>query len=146
MNPRKKACVLPAFVLAACLIAASYVRSVLADVDIGISIGVPPPPVIVFQSPPDVVVIPRTRVYYVPTVAEYDMYQLGVYWYINQNGYWYRARGYRGPFEVIAHRHVPREIIVVPAEYRHHPRHPHGGPPGHMKRFKHGKGHGKHRH
>jgi hypothetical protein len=137
------------FVLATTLIATVYARQGLAGVDVSVNIGLPAPPVVVFPAPPAVVVIPGTRVYYVQAATEYDMYRLGVYWYINQDGYWYRSRRYRGPFKLVAYHRVPRQIVVVPVEYRHHPlhpSHPHGGPPGHLKHFRHGKGHGEHEH
>jgi hypothetical protein len=131
---------LTAFAVVATLVGTMLVRPVLAQVDVDIHIGVPVPPVVVFHSEPEVVVVPRTSVYYVPAVTEYDMYRFGPYWYINRDGYWYRAKAYRGPFNGVEYNHVPREIVVVPSEYRHHPRHPRGGPPGHRKH----KGHGNH--
>jgi hypothetical protein len=133
-----------AFALAVTLIANLYARPCAGRVDIDVNIGVPPPPAVVFPSPPQVVVIPRTQVYYVPEATEYDMYQYGPYWYINRAGYWYRSRAYSGPFAVVDYRYVPHQIVVVPREYRHHPPHPHGGPPGHWKHFEHGRGHGHH--
>lgn len=134
------------FVVMAGLMALMYAPPSLARVNVDINIGVPPPPAVVFPSPPEVVVIPNTQVYYVPTVSGYDMYRFGPYWYINRDGYWYRSRQYRGPFTVIAYAHVPRAIVVVPPDFRHHPLHPHGGPPGHLKHFDHGEGprHGRH--
>jgi hypothetical protein len=116
-----------------------------AGVDIDVNIGTPPPPpAVFFEREPEVVLVPRTKVYYVPRVSEYDMYRHGSYWYVNKGGYWYRARKYAGPFTVVEYRTVPREIIVLPREYHHHPIHPHGGPPGQMKKHghKHGHGHG----
>jgi hypothetical protein len=40
----------------------------------------------------------------------YDMFRYGVYWYVYNDNYWYRAHTYRGPFAVVETRHVPREI------------------------------------
>ena len=117
-----------------------------ADVDVNVNIGAPPPPAVFFDREPEMVLVPRTHVYYVPRVTEYDMYRVGPYWYVNRDGYWYRAKKYRGPFAVIEHRRVPREIIVLPGEYHRHPMHPHGGPPGQMKKWQgaeHGHGHGE---
>jgi hypothetical protein len=104
---------------------------VSADVDI--HIGNRPAPMVVFEREPDVVLVPSTRVYYVGGL-DYDLFRYGQYWYINDGGYWYRARNYRGPFAQISFNYVPQSIVVVPARYHRHPLHPHGGPPGQMKK------------
>jgi hypothetical protein len=101
--------------------------------DINVRIGPRPAPVVVFDREPDVVLVPRSRVYYVDH-DRYDLYRYGRYWYINDDGYWFRASSYRGPFVSISVGRVPRSIVVVPARYRRHPAHPHGGPPGQMKK------------
>ncbi len=104
--------------------------------DINIRLGNRPAPVVVFDDEPEVVLVPRSRVYYVEHRG-YDLYRYGRYWYINDSGYWFRASGYRGPFVGVELRHVPRSITVVPDRYRHHPVHPvhpHGGPPGQLKK------------
>jgi len=107
--------------------------SARVSADIDIHIGDRPAPVVVFHDEPDVVLVPRSRVYYVEHDG-YDLYRYGRYWYINDDGYWFRASSYRGPFLSIAVGRVPRSIVVVPAQYRRHPVHPHGGPPGQMKK------------
>lgn len=102
--------------------------------DINIRVGDRrPAPVVVFEREPDVVLVPRSRVYYVEH-DNYDLYRYGRYWYINDGGFWFRASSYRGPFVGISVGRVPRSIVVVPARYRRHPAHPHGGPPGQMKK------------
>ena len=108
-----------------------------SEVDVHVNVGIPAPPAIVFHSEPEVVVVPKTRVYYVPSAPDFDMYRYGSSWYINRDGYWYRSRAYSGPFEVVEYRHVPRQIVVLPQQYRHHPLHPRG---------KHGRGHGHGKH
>jgi len=102
--------------------------------DINIRLGDRPAPVVVFREEPEVVLVPRSRVYYVEHRG-YDLYRYGRYWYINDDGYWFRASSYRGPFVSLALRHVPRSITVVPDRYRRHPIHPHGGPPGLAKKY-----------
>jgi hypothetical protein len=82
---------------------------------------------VVFRSEPDVVVVPSTRVYYVRDY-DHDAYRYGSYWYFVDNGYWYRARSWRGPFVHVGFMSVPRPIRVVPVNYRRHWR---GGPPPH---------------
>jgi len=123
-----------AIALAAALAVAGGPGPARAEVsaDINIRLGNRPAPVVVFDEEPEVVLVPRSRVYYVEHRG-YDLYRYGRYWYINDSGYWFRAASYRGPFVGIELRHVPRSITVVPARYRHHPTHPHGGPPGQLK-------------
>lgn len=101
--------------------------------DVNLHLGSRPAPVVVFDREPDVVLVPSTRVYYVGGL-DYDLFRYGRFWYINEDGYWYRAQHYRGPFVAIGFERVPRTIIEVPVTYRHHPLHPLGGPPGQMKK------------
>jgi hypothetical protein len=97
------------------------------SLDIGLHIGdAPPPPAFVFEDEPEVVLIPQTRVYYVPGPS-FDLFRYGRYWYINNGGWWYRAYNYRGPFGYIEYDKVPTTILRVPKKYHHHPL---GGPPG----------------
>jgi hypothetical protein len=107
--------------------------SAAVSADVNVHVGPRPAPVVVFDREPDVVLVPRTHVYAVAGL-DYDLYRFGAYWYMNDRGYWYRARSYRGPFSSIEYRYVPRSVVVVPARYRQHPAHPHGGPPGQMKK------------
>jgi hypothetical protein len=89
----------------------------------------PPPPVVVYQESPPVVIVPGSAVYVVNDPrCGYDFFRFGVYWYIWNDGYFYRGRSYNGPFRVIEARYVPAAIWNVPS--RHWKRHPHGGPPG----------------
>jgi hypothetical protein len=117
------------------------------DVDINVNLGgYPPPPAVVFEHEPAFVVVPGTQVYYVPGYR-YDVYRYGRYYYMNNAGYWYRAKTVRGPFAAVVYERVPGPIVALPAKYRGHPLHPHGGPPGHGKKPGgpgHGKGKGKH--
>jgi hypothetical protein len=82
---------------------------------------------LVFHKEPNVVVVPETRVYYVRDY-NYDMYRYGSYWYFIDDGYWYRARSYRGPFLHISGNSVPRSVRYVPVKYRRHWK---NGPPSH---------------
>ena len=110
----------------------------------------PPPPAIMYREAPPVVVVPGSSVYVVNDDRyDCDMFRYGVYWYVWNDGYWYRARNYRGPFRVIEARYVPATIWNVPdRRWKHHP---HGGPPGLNRRHddvvvvreKDGRGHGR---
>ncbi|HLQ67676.1 MAG TPA: hypothetical protein VK123_10655 [Candidatus Limnocylindrales bacterium] len=72
-----------------------------------------------FQSEPDLVLVPRSHVYYVRDYDR-DIYRYGGAWYFVEDGYWYRARSYRGPFYRVDFRFVPREVYMVPTGYRRH--------------------------
>ena len=73
-----------------------------------------------FRSEPDYVVIPGTQVYYVDDYYDSDLYRYGGWYYLVDDGYWYRARSYRGPFIRIDYRSVPRQFVYVPTNYRRH--------------------------
>lgn len=89
----------------------------------------PPPPAVIYREAPPMVVVPRSAVYVVrDDDCQYDFFRYGVYWFIWNDGYWYRSSNYRGPFRVIEARYVPTAIWNVPS--RHWKHHPHGGPPG----------------
>ena len=121
------------FALAIALAIAAAPAQAGVSADINLHLGDPPAPVVLFDREPDVILVPNTRVYCVGGL-DYDLFRYGQYWYINNGGYWYRARNYRGPFGAIRYEVVPRSIMIVPARYHHHPRHPLGGPPGQMKK------------
>ena len=129
---------LKVFTMAAFLAAVPLVQPARAQVDIHIGIPLPPLPRVVFETEPEVVVIPNTDVYNPPRNNDYGTYRVGPFWYINRDGYWYRARGYRGEFRPVPYNRVPRQIVVVPGEFRRHPirplrRGPVGRPGGHRE-------------
>jgi hypothetical protein len=96
----------------------------------------PPPPQVVYRETPGTRIVPNTSVYVViGDRHDYDYFRYGVYWYIYRGDHWYRARRYTGPFTVVEAKYVPRAIINVPPRYWRH--HPHGGPPGQMKKAVH---------
>lgn len=114
------------------------VGSALAETQVyyGFHIGItnaPPPPKIVYKEEPDIVIVPDTKVYVVDRGDnDCDFFRHGKYWYVTAGGFWYRARGYDGPFKVIDVRSVPQVILSVPAKHWKH--HPKGGPPGLAKK------------
>jgi hypothetical protein len=111
-----------------------------AKVDVHIGIGIPPPPAVVFESEPQLVVVPGTQVFYLAN-PDYDLYRYGGYYYVNRDGYWYRSRSYRGPFGYVEYGRVPRQIVVVPGNFHHYPVHPsnwHPGPSHHDAPAHHG--------
>ena len=123
-------------VMTAVAMMVAMAASAHAQTSVGVSANVgnaPPPPLMVVREEPRVVVVPGSTVYVVnDSRVGYDFFRYGTYWYIYRGGYWYRARGYRGPFAAIHVRYVPAAIIRVPAKHWKH--HPHGGPPGLVKK------------
>lgn len=104
-----------------------------ARAEVNVYLGsAPPPPAIVFSSPPSMVLVPGTRVYVVRAGDRpaYDYYRYGSTYYIYNDGYWYRSTAYNGPYRVIETRYVPRQIVTVRS-------HPHGMPPGQAKKYRH---------
>ena len=126
------------FVAGIVVLVASLARAG-TDVHVGINIGTPPPPPVVIQAPPQLVVVPRTSVYYAPEVP-YDVFAYGGHYYSFQADTWYWAATYSGPWFSIGLERVPRRVLAVPVAY-------YKVPPGHWK----GRGrppwagHGKHK-
>jgi len=115
-----------AFIVAASLAGSVFAQPSFARVNVHLNVGIPAPPTVVFDAEPRIVPVPRTHVFYAPDVSDYDMYRVGPYWYINRDGYWYRSHAYRGPFGVVSYNRLPRGLVGVPGEFRHHPLHPRG--------------------
>ncbi len=100
--------------------------------EVGVSTA-PPPPRVVFVDYPEFEVVEGTRVYVVANAdPSYDMFRYGSSWYVCYDGYWYRAGSYNGRYVVVDVRSVPRAVVSVPPQHWKH--HPHGGPPGQMKK------------
>ena len=112
-----------------------------ASASAGTSIGVgvvlsnaPPPPVVVVREQPHLLLVPGSTVYVVDDHrVGYDWFLFNGYWYIYNGGYWYRAHRHSGPFVAIQPKLVPAAIIRVPSKHWRKG-HPHGGPPGQMKK------------
>jgi hypothetical protein len=85
---------------------------------IGVQIGIPLPPDVVFTAPPSLVVIPGTNVYAAPDV-EADLVFYHGYWWRHFRERWYRSLSYRGPWEFSASDRVPRAIYGLPLDFRH---------------------------
>src|SRR5512138_1136132 len=58
-----------------------------------------------FDSRPQMVVVPGTRVYYVED-SDYDVYRYGGWYYAFDDGRWFRANSYRGPWIYVRGRQV----------------------------------------
>lgn len=93
-----------------------------AGIDINIGIKVPLPEVVI-ASPPAVVVIPGTYVYFAPDV-EVDIFFYRGHWFRTHKGKWYSSGDYNGPWIVITD--VPSVFADLPPGFR-------DIPPGHQR-------------
>ncbi|HYE91569.1 MAG TPA: hypothetical protein VEA38_11145 [Terriglobales bacterium] len=133
-------------------VAASVGPSAVAEGQVSVNVNIGPPPVI-FASPPRVVVVPRTPVYYAPDTS-YNVFVYQDRYYAFHDGAWFLANTHRGPWVAVAHPHVPQPLLAVPVRYYKvppgHAKHGHWKAEHHHGRHdkhhdKHDKHHGKHR-
>lgn len=101
--------------LVAALLAVGTVGDAASEVRVNVNIG--PPPIVV-TAPPAVVLVPGSRVYFVPEY-DFDIFFYDGYWWSPRGERWYRSRSYDGPWRVISRRTVPRPVYRVPKDYRH---------------------------
>ncbi len=140
-------------VLAGLALSVAFAVPAFARSNVGFSIFItnaPPPPVVVFREEPRFAYIPERRVYVVEDDCDYDFFRYGTFFYVYDDGYWYRSRSYRGPFVAIRASYVPRPIFYVADNGYHWRQQPRWMPPGHAKKvwredrgWKHGRGHGR---
>lgn len=128
--------------MALVLLALGYAatHAAAAETYFGFSIGIsnaPPPPRIIVADTPKLIAVSGTSVHVVGN-TDYDVFAYRSSYYCYSSGFWYRATSLDGPYAVVDVRSVPQPILVVPAE--HWKRHPHGGPPGQVKKKKKGRG------
>jgi hypothetical protein len=72
----------------------------------------------VFSVEPRMNFIPNTSIYYDRRASGYDMYRYGNRWYLVDQGSWYTANDWRGPFVVTSYSRVPDEFTTLPESYR----------------------------
>jgi len=84
-----------------------------AGVDVNVNLGLP----VVIEQPPEMVVIPRSNVYFAPGVSV-DLFFYDNRWWNRRGDRWYRANDYNGPWAAVGRRHVPASVYRVPANYR----------------------------
>lgn len=97
---------------------------VAAGADVSVGINIFPPPLVI-PAPPAMMVVPGTYVYFVPDVTV-DIFFYGGWWYRPYRDYWYRSRGYNGPWVHVGISRVPPVVINVPRHFR-------SVPPGHAR-------------
>jgi hypothetical protein len=78
-------------------------------------------PVAYFQQQPQGYLVPSSSVYWYDN-SGYDCYRYGNAYYVNDGGYWYSSRSWRGPFVGVQYASVPVQVLQVPTRYRHQPR------------------------
>ena len=85
----------------------------MAGVDVGVSISLPP--LIVFATPPEMVVIPETYVYVVPD-SDVDIFFYDGWWWRPWEGRWYRSRHYGSGW--VHYQRVPSFYRRIPSGWR----------------------------
>jgi len=93
-------------------------KKVSAEVNVHIGIVSSLPQVI--TTPPEVVLIPGTHVYFAPDVGM-ELFFYSGYWYHRHNGYWYRATYYNGPWVYLDMSRVPAVFVHLPKDYYNPP-------------------------
>lgn len=83
-----------------------------------LSVGDPYPGTLTFRTAPDMMLIPNTDVYTVRGATDYDLYRYDGAFYLVDDGNWYRADSWRGPFTYVRMESVPRSVVTIPAGYR----------------------------
>ncbi|HXJ33947.1 MAG TPA: hypothetical protein VMS22_07875 [Candidatus Eisenbacteria bacterium] len=99
-----------------------------ADVHVGINVGVPPPPAFVIPAPPRLVAVPATPVVQYAPELSVNFFAYGGSYYTYNDGAWFVASAYNGPWTYVDYARVPRPVRVVPYRY-------YRVPPGHAKRY-----------
>ena len=112
---RKNICgVLGLVVLFGVLCALGWTKAASAAVQVNINLG--PPPIRVAE-PPEIVMIPGVRVYFVPGL-EFDVFFYNGYWWSPRGDRWYRSGRYNGPWGIVQRSYVPGPLFKVPRNYR----------------------------
>ena len=84
-----------------------------------VRVRVPVPPPVFFPAPPQLVLIPGSDMYYAPDIEDEIVFSRGYYWRPYE-GRWYRSRYHSGPWHHMERRMVPRGVIGLPPDFRHH--------------------------
>jgi len=100
------------------LLALLLVVSIPAMAKVNVSIGISLPPLIVFEAPPAVVVLPDTNYVYVVPDIEVDLFFWNGWWWRPWEGRWYRSRYYNRDWSY--YNNVPSFYFDVDPEWRGH--------------------------
>jgi hypothetical protein len=96
--------------LAGILIACASLASAVAQVSVGVSIGMHLP---VY---PQLVAVPGYPVYYAPALNANFFFYDGMYW-VYQGDHWYMSAWYNGPWTLVSPLYVPPYVLRVPVRY-----------------------------
>lgn len=66
---------------------------------------------VTFSTRPSMAFDPGARVYYNRDQSDYDLFEYANSWYLEDNGVWYRADSWRGPFYTITEDDLPNPVI-----------------------------------
>ncbi len=78
------------------------------------------PPGLVFESEPELILIPHTYVYYV-SKDDNDLFFYDGYWWRPWHDNWYRSDIYSGPWDMIDPDDVPAAVVDLPPHWRGFP-------------------------
>ena len=87
-----------------------------AQADVNIGIDVAPPPALVVASPPRLVTVPGSPVFYGPS-ANYNLFVYAGRYYSLHGGTWFIAASSGSSWGIIATNRVPQPVLAVPATY-----------------------------
>lgn len=76
-----------------------------------------PPPVLTIPRPGTLYFMPSFGIYYMPD-SRLQIFFYGGFWYRQYEGHWYRGREYRGPWNELYDRDLPRTFRDLPRDYR----------------------------
>src|SRR6266540_4872984 len=102
--------------LVALLLAGRLLAPAPAHADVNIGINVAPPPAFVVASPPRLVAVPGSPVFYGPS-ANYNLFIYGGRSYSFHGGTWFVAASSGSAWSIIATNRVPQPVLAVPATY-----------------------------
>ena len=95
------------------------------DINVGVNIAVPAPPLVL--APPPMVVVTGSPVQVVPS-ASFNLFVYQNRYYSLHNGAWFVAAGPRAPWTAVPVEAVPRPVLTVPAKH-------YRIPPGHARKM-----------
>ena len=70
------------------------------------------------DEPREVVLIPRSQVYFVPNFS-FSLFFYNGYWWAHRHNRWYRSSSHSGPWAIISWNVVPGPVYHVPRDYEH---------------------------
>ena len=69
------------------------------------------PPIVEVPENPKLILIPKTKIYYIPTLEARIVYYNGT-WYRQYERHWYTSNSYNGPWVYV--KKAPKNIVALP--------------------------------